>query len=147
MLLSQHSFLIASHRIASLRFFLLLLVAPPQSLARLPLRLLCLLVCFFCFFVFLWPAPSVSGPLPPPAGRAVFLYLSSNSLLSSLSLPSHIWLAPWWFGFGFVRCSTRVGSDMCWRGGGGSQNPSLCSVFCLRKSVAIFGFGPWWTFF
>jgi hypothetical protein len=51
----------------------------------------CLFACFVCWFVFfgfLWPAPSVSRP--PPRGRAVFLYLSSNSLLSSLSLPSHL---------------------------------------------------------
>jgi hypothetical protein len=113
LLLSQHSFLISSHRFAS-SCCCCWWLRHNRSRA-------CLFACFVCWFVFfrffgfLWPAPSVSPP--PRVGRAVFLYLSSNSLLSSLSLPSHIWLAPWWFGFGFVRCSTRTRwiTDLCWR--------------------------------
>jgi hypothetical protein len=92
-----------SHRISSL---LLLLAGGSATIARAPASSLALSVVFLGFF---------GQYRVPPRGRAVFLYLSSNSLLSSLSLPSHIWLAPWWFGFGFVRCSTRDWSDLCWR--------------------------------
>lgn len=131
-----------SHRIASLRFFLLLLlVAPPQSLARLPLRLLCLLVFFFVFLGFFGQLLVYRLP-PGPGGRFSCIY---PQILYYLVSPCPL-ISGW--------PSYLAGPVVVWFWLCALQYTHAMDQICvgarrrrLPKSVPMFGFGPWWPFF
>jgi hypothetical protein len=89
-------------------------VAPPQSLARLPLRLLCLLVFFFVFLGFFGQLLVYRLP-PGPGGRFSCIY---PQILYYLVSPCPL-ISGWPRG-GLVLAlcvavHARDGSDLCWR--------------------------------